>query len=97
MAWVNGGPGSRIPAAVKREVRERDQTCQLAYPGCTVRIDEFDHIAGVAATKADRAATNTPDHLRGVCATCHKKRTQQQSLAARKRHLRRPYQHPGLR
>lgn len=95
--WANGGPGSRIPASVKREVRERDHHCQLAYPGCTQHIDEFDHIDGIAATKASRAETNTPEHLRGVCRTCHKQRTQQQSLAGKRRHLRAPYQHAGLR
>ena len=95
--WSNSSPGSHIPAAVKRTVRIRDEVCQLRYPGCTVNIDEFDHIAGIAATRQDRATANHPDQLRGVCRTCHKQRTQQQSLAARRRHLRTPPQHPGPR
>jgi hypothetical protein len=98
MPWVNGAPGSHIPERVKRTVRNRDQVCQLHYPNiCTESIDEFDHIIGVTQSHTDRQSTNTPEHLRGVCISCHKKRTQQQATASRNRWKRQPEPHPGLK
>jgi 5-methylcytosine-specific restriction endonuclease McrA len=98
MPWVNGAPGSHIPERAKRTVRNRDQVCQLQYPNiCTGTIDEFDHIIGVKESHTDRPSTSTPEHLRGVCIPCHKKRTQQQATASRNRWKRQPEQHPGLK
>jgi len=96
MTWANGGVrGRRIPDRVKRQVRARDQTCQLGYPGCTEHIDEFDHIDGIAVSKVERVDANTAEHLRGVCAPCHKQRTQQQAQAGRQRGKRQPRRHPS--
>jgi hypothetical protein len=65
----------------------RDPICQLAYPGtwhtrsgpaqCTVRSTEVDHIGAPDDHRLEM--------LRGVCAACHRRRTHEQSAAARRR------------
>lgn len=98
MTWTNGGPGSKIPAAVKREVRERQQgQCNTIDPNvCTGRIDEFDHIINVKTLGIDRALANDPAGIQGLCRPCHTVKTQAESLAARTRGRRAPVPHIGL-
>jgi len=60
----------------RARILRRDPVCVLAYPGCTVTSTEVDH--GDAGTDADW-------NLRGVCASCHKQRTQAQAQAAARR------------
>lgn len=80
MTW---GQGSRISKRVKDQVRRRDKVCQLQVPDiCTGRIDQFDHIEGLAEQgrqRNDRPAT--PCELQGACAPCHKHKSEQQRLA----------------
>ena len=104
MTW---GQGSNIPTRVKAAVRRRDKTCQLVYPGCTGRIDEFDHIVGLADQGRTRAGANSATELQGVCTSCHHIKTKQQAAAGRARarqqrgNLSRAYRdrepHPGTR
>ncbi|AQT81976.1 hypothetical protein B1R94_26030 [Mycolicibacterium litorale] len=83
MTW---GQGSNIPKSVKDTVRRRDGAkggCQLQYPGiCTGRIDEFDHIDGLADQGRQRNDKRvTAAELQGVCEPCHERKTEQQRLA----------------
>jgi 5-methylcytosine-specific restriction endonuclease McrA len=57
----------------KRQVQlERDRyRCQLQLEGCIGRATEVDHILGVDADPGH-------NHLRSVCASCHRQRTAQQ-------------------
>lgn len=102
MAWTNGGSGSKIPAAVKREVRERqhDQCNTIDPNACTGVIDEFDHIVNVKTLGIERADANDPDNIQGLCTPCHKVKTQGESrvaTAARTARGRHPVEpHPGL-
>lgn len=102
MAWDNGGPGSKIPAAVKRTVRDRQEDrCNTIDPTvCTDRIDEFDHIINVKTLGIDRAQANDPNSIQGLCLPCHKLKTQREArsaAAARAARGRHPTEaHPGL-
>lgn len=102
MAWTNGGPGSNIPAATKRAVRQRQgDRCNTIDPQvCTGRIDEYDHIINVASSGLDRAHANDANGIQGLCAPCHKVKTQREARAAgsaRRARGRHPQeQHPGL-
>lgn len=79
MTW---GEGGHIPAHVKTQVLRRDKTCRLAYPDiCTTRIDEYDHITGLAERGLRRRGTNTANELQGVCQPCHRRKTEQQRRA----------------
>ncbi|BBU23276.1 HNH endonuclease signature motif containing protein [Mycobacterium xenopi] len=105
MAWGNR-PRSHIPKRIKDQVRRRDKTCQLAYPGCTQRIDEMDHIIGLAAQGIPRTPVLSANEIQGVCRHCHAIKTQAQATAGRQRaiaqrgNLSRRYRnhehHPGL-
>lgn len=99
MPWVNGQPGSHIPASIKREVRERQHDrCNTINPTvCTGVIDEFDHIINIARLGIDRRDANDPTNIQGLCKPCHRSKTRSESQAARNRRKRAPYQHPGLR
>jgi hypothetical protein len=82
----NWGQGSTIPARVKDQVRRRDGVCQIAIPGvCTGRIDEMDHVVGLAEQGQRRTPTLDANALQGVCSPCHKVKTQQQAAAGRAR------------
>lgn len=78
MTW---GQGSNIPKRIKDQVRRRDQVCQLQYPCCVGRIEQYDHIEGLADTGLQRTTVTNAAVLRGVCIPCHKQRTEQQRLA----------------
>lgn len=103
MAWANGGPGSKIPAAVKRQVRDRqhDQCATYDPNVCTGIIDEFDHIINVKTLGIHRALANDSGGIQGLCRPCHTAKTQRESkaaLAARTARGRHPTEaHPGLR
>ncbi|MFN3005127.1 hypothetical protein [Mycolicibacterium wolinskyi] len=79
MTW---GQGSTIPQRIKDQVRVRDKTCQLRYPGiCTGAIDEFDHPDGLAAQGQDRKPVRSAREVQGVCTPCHDHKTEQQRRA----------------
>lgn len=95
MTW---GQGRYVSPRVKAQVRKRDKTCRLAYPGiCTRAIDEFDHPDGLAAQGKQRTSVLDAAEVQGVCAPCHRHKTQQQARAGRSRWKRTPEKHPGLR
>lgn len=104
MTWGQR-PRSRIPQRVKDQVRRRDKVCQLQYPGCTQRIDEMDHIIGLAAQRVPRTPVLNATEIQGVCAHCHQIKTQAQAAAGREqarqrrgslsRRNRDREQHPG--
>jgi hypothetical protein len=71
-------PRSRIPQRVKDQVRRRDGVCQLRYEGCTQRIEEMDHVIGLAAQGTPRTPVLDASTLRGVCRYCHSIRSEQQ-------------------
>lgn len=97
MAWVNGGPGSKIPASAKRAIRIRQRNqCAVYDPTvCTGQLDEFDHIVNVKAAKVDRRTANHPDLLQGLCIPCHRAKTQAEAQAGRRRGKRPPPPHPS--
>ena len=84
MTWGER-PRSRIPQRIRDQVRRRDKTCRLGYDGCTGRIDEMDHIEGLAAQGRPRETVLCADEIQGVCAPCHKVKTQRQSAEGRAR------------
>lgn len=103
MTW---GQGSTIPKRVKDQVRRRDKTCRLQYPGiCTGAIDEFDHPDGLAAQGQERTTVQSADEVQGVCSPCHGKKSEEQRVAGilaavsrrggRSRRLRDLERHPG--
>jgi hypothetical protein len=71
-------PRSRISKSVKDKVRRRDKTCQLHYEGCTERIQEFDHIEGLAALGIPRTPVLNAHEIQGVCTHCHAIKTERQ-------------------
>jgi hypothetical protein len=75
--WGNR-PRSRIPQRVKDQVRRRDGVCQLQYDGCTQRIEEMDHVIGLAAQGIPRMPVLDATKIRGVCRHCHSIRSDQQ-------------------
>lgn len=89
-AWQGSNRRATLPPdwpAIAARTLRRDRTCQLAYPGtwhtrhgptrCAGRSSEVDHIGD--------PSDHTPGNLRGVCAPCHRRRTQAQSASARAR------------
>jgi 5-methylcytosine-specific restriction endonuclease McrA len=76
MTW--NSPRSRISPKVKDQVRRRDRHCQLQYPGCTQRIEEMDHVIGLAAQGIPRTPVLSATVLQGVCKHCHAIKTEQQ-------------------
>lgn len=104
MVWGDR-PRSRVPDRVKSQVRRRDKTCRLQYPGCTQRIEEMDHIEGLAALGIPRTPVLDARDIQGVCAHCHAIKTQRQAAEGRERaksqrgHISRRYRdqepHPG--
>lgn len=77
---------------IRQRVLARDPWCRLRLDdGCAGVSEQVDHIGN----KCDHREAN----LRGVCSSCHKKRTQQQATEARRlRGRRRPETeaHPGM-
>jgi 5-methylcytosine-specific restriction endonuclease McrA len=98
MVWQNGRPGSNIPARVKRIVRHRQANqCNTIDPNiCTGEIQEFDHITNIATLGVERSQANDPDNIQGLCAPCHKVKTQREARAGQNRWKRKPERHPGL-
>ncbi len=88
--WASSSRRITLPpnwSAIRAAILERDQTCQLAYP------DEWHTARGPArcaglALEVDHIGApddHRPKQLRGVCPPCHRRRTQAQSAAARRR------------
>lgn len=76
MTW---GQGSTIPKRIKDQVRRRDKTCRLQYPGvCTGAIDEFDHPDGLASQGQQRTNVASAAEVQGVCTPCHGVKTDKQ-------------------
>lgn len=71
-------PRARVSQRVKNQVRRRDGSCRLQFPGCTGRIDEFDHIEGLAALGIPRTPVLDASTVQGVCRPCHSIKTEQQ-------------------
>jgi len=102
MTW---GQGRYVSPKVKDQVRRRDKTCRLHYPGCTGNIDEFDHPDGLAQQGLQRTTIHNADEVQGVCTPCHAAKTEQQRRAGIDRAIaqrgglslrRRPIEpHPG--
>ena len=65
---------------LRREILERDPDCRLAFPGCTGRSTEVDHVIGIAS-----AGSNDSANLRGVCHHCHRLKTQNESKQGNRR------------
>jgi 5-methylcytosine-specific restriction protein A len=92
--WSSSTRTTQLPPGWRTRIRprilERDPTCALHLPGCTVVSTEVDHVGD----KHDHSDEN----LRGLCHPCHTQVTQQQAKAARTRKQRtRPTErHPGL-
>ena len=97
MAWQNGGPGSKIPTRIKRQVQAQQQgRCNTINPAvCIGAIDEFDHINNVKALGIDRAEANDPGNIQGLCTPCHKEKTQTEAQTARRSGRRKPRPHPA--
>ena len=98
MAWANGGVGSKIPASIKRTIRQQQQgRCNTIDPNvCTGQIDEYDHIINVKILGIDRAHANDPSNIQGLCIPCHKVKTQAEARAGSNRWKRPTARHPGL-
>ena len=98
MAWANGGPGSKIPAAIKRTVRQQQHdTCRTIDPTvCTGAIDEYDHIVNVKTLGINRPDANDENNIQGLCKPCHKVKTQREATAGHNRWKRPVEAHPGL-
>lgn len=92
MAWGQRG----VPAKVRRRIINRDKECQLGFVGCTVTIDEVDHIINVASRGLERERDVDPNNLQGVCKHCHHIKSQAEALAGRTVWKRKPERHPGL-
>ncbi|MGA7054668.1 MAG: hypothetical protein WBZ37_26055 [Mycobacterium sp.] len=84
MPWGNR-PRSRISDKVKAQVRRRDKHCQLQYPGCTGRIEEMDHVVGLAALGVPRTPVLNASLFQGVCAHCHSIKSEAQRLEGEER------------
>jgi 5-methylcytosine-specific restriction protein A len=80
-AWQSSSRRTTLPAdwsRIRAVILTRDPVCQLAYVDtCAGASVEVDHIG--------RPDDHTAGNLRGVCAPCHRRRTQGQSAAARRR------------
>lgn len=82
MTW---GQGRYVSPKVKATVRRRDKTCRLAFPGCTVTIQEFHHPDGLADQGKQRTSVLNPREVIGVCSWCHAIDTRQRQAAGRAR------------
>jgi 5-methylcytosine-specific restriction enzyme A len=83
--WQSSHRRTLLPSdwhRIRAAILTRDPTCQLNLNGCTHTATEVDHIG--------RPDDHTPRNLRGVCTTCHRKRTATQSATARRPPPRRP-------
>lgn len=89
--WQTSNRRAELPSDwthIAAGILERHPTCQLDYPGiwhtsrgparCTHTSTEVDHIGD----KHD----HTPHNLRGVCTSCHSRRTLEQAAAGRRDH-----------
>jgi hypothetical protein len=97
-------PPPNIPQRVKDQVRRRDKTCRLQYDGCTQRIEELDHVIGLAEQGLTRTPVVDATMIQGACSHCHAIKSERQRLAGLARYHerraaagRRPAEpHPGL-
>jgi 5-methylcytosine-specific restriction endonuclease McrA len=67
---------------LRARVIQQEPICQLGLPGCTHYSKQVDHILS-ANDRPDLFLTRS--NLRGVCASCHHRRSAEQSKAKRKR------------
>lgn len=104
--WASSDRSASLPPDwpdIRRQVLNEEPACRLAYAdewvtkrgieSCAGRSVEVDHI--------DSPIDHSRANLRGVCTPCHKRRTQEQAVAAlRGASARANYpqqQHPGMR
>lgn len=77
---------------IRARILKRDPRCRINGPRCTVATTEVDHIYG-RGSHDDR-------NLQGVCASCHRDKTNMEAAAARRRMWgkakRSSEQHPGV-
>ena len=96
MTWAKQS-GNRIPAGVRRAVRQRDSDrCQLALPGCTGWYEDIDHINNLARLGISRSDQrgNYMANLQCVCKPCHNQKTQAEAMHGRTWWKRQPERPP---
>lgn len=93
--WADSTRTRRLPPNWRRQIVPRildrdDHTCRIRLPGCIGRATEVDHIA---------AGDNHDDaNLQAACEPCHRRKSAQEGVTARRRHRQRrdPEPHPGI-
>lgn len=79
-AWLGSTRTFRLPSdwAIRRmRALRRDKfLCQVKGDGCTMLATEVDHIIN--------GDDHSLDNLQGICATCHRNKTQQEANARRR-------------
>ena len=79
--WAAGARGRTMPPgwpATRARILLRDHhTCQIDGPDCTRYATEVDHLT---------PGVETDDHLRAVCTTCHRTKTQTEARAGKELH-----------
>ena len=91
MPWSTSARRADLPTnwrSLRARILWRDPSCRLRLEGCTRVSTEVDH--------AGERTDHRPHMLRGVCHSCHVKRTREQAMAARPPTNRPPESHPGL-
>lgn len=89
MTWGRGS--TRAWRTLRAQILKRDPACRIGDAGCTVVSTEVDHIANIEC-----GGTDNPDNLRGVCHSCHQRKTKREATAGRS-HRRQPTRkHPGI-
>ncbi len=78
--WGNR-PRSNTPKRIRDQVMRRDKLCQLQFDGCSQRIDEMDHVEGLAAAGIPRTPVLNAQSIQGVCKHCHAIKSEQQRRA----------------
>ena len=76
--WAEGAPGRRMPPhwqRTRRRILARDPVCRIAGPACSGSSSEVDHVVP--------GGGEHDTNLQGVCAACHRAKTQAEALAAR--------------
>lgn len=84
---------------LKKIIRIRDRVCQLQLAGCSMAIDEVDHIRPVATHPH---LQSQPLNLQGVCKSCHEIKSRAEAVDGFRRwmdkakHESVTAKHPGL-
>jgi 5-methylcytosine-specific restriction enzyme A len=78
--WQGAGQayGSAWPR-LRAQVLREDPRCRLGLPGCTVVSTQVDHILPRSAGGSD-----VRENLRGVCVSCHRRKTHEESVIGKK-------------